>query len=117
MMKKLAFLSLILILFTSCNKEEEDHTQNVLIPPVSNFTAEYGGGNIDLNWTYSYTGQINYYILYYSPGGENTDTINAYESFYRVPQALQDTNYLFNIRVVDKKGNFSASEIVKLSTY
>ena len=44
-------------------------------------------------------------------------TINPYESFYRVYQAMEDTNYLFNIRVVDKKGNYSASEIVRVSTY
>ena len=115
-MKNLAFLSIIFILLISCEKEEGDHAENVL-PSVNNFTAEYSGGSIDLNWNYSYTGQINYYILYYSPGGEDTDTIGAYESYYQVPYVMQDTNYLFNIRVVDKKGNFSASKIARVSTY
>jgi hypothetical protein len=101
----------------SCEKENTRIEETALPVSVRHFTAEYSSGNIDLSWSYSYTGDINYYILYYSPGGEDTDTINPYESFYRVDQAMKDTNYLFNIRVVDKKGNYSVSEIARVSTY
>ncbi len=116
-MKKLAFLSFLLLVFISCEKDKVDPSIIAPIPPVNYFAAEYSNGNIDLSWTYSYTGQINYYILYYSPGGESTDTINAYESYYQVYHAMKDTNYLFNLKVVDKKGNCSAAEVLKVSTY
>lgn len=120
-MKKI-FLSILAISFIgssilSCDKEDSITEENVLIPSVENFTADLAGNSINLNWSYSYTGEINYFILYYSPGGEINDTINPYESYYQVLPIIEDTNYLFNIRAIDKKGNVSAGKIARVSTY
>lgn len=116
-MKRFFYLSILIIILSACKKDNTIIEETALTPPVNNFRGEYTGGGINLTWSYSYTGQINYYILYYSPGGENNDTINAYQTYYQIPYALRDTNYLFNIRVVDKKENFSQASVVYVSTY
>lgn len=117
-MKKLVFLSLIFFLIISCKKEETNVITEALPPPVTNFTASfnYDYSPIDLYWSYSYASQISYYLLYSHPQGE-TDTLNPYVQSYHIPYAIKDTNYLFNIRVVDLDGNFSEAEVIQLSTY
>lgn len=120
-MKKV-FLNILAISFIglsilSCDKEDSIPKQNVAIPSVEHFTADLAGNSINLNWSYAYTGDISCYILYYSPGGEINDTINPYESYYQVLPIVKDTNYLFNIRAIDKKGNVSAAKIARVSTY
>jgi len=117
-MKRFSFLALLLFIMFSCNeKEKQIIVEEAMVPPVNSFSGEYAQGGIVLNWDYSYTGQIEHYLLYYAPGGETTDTLSPYQLYYQIPHAVADTNYLFNIKVVDKKGHHSEAQVLRLSTY
>lgn len=115
-MKKLLFSLFIICLFSSCNKSEETVNTQVLPPSVELFTGSYLGGSIDLSWSYGYTSQIKGYLLYQSPGSK-TDTIDPNTQYYQVFNPIRDTNYLFNIRVLDKTNNLSEGKMVRVSTY
>lgn len=115
-MKKLLFPLLIICLLSSCNKSEETVNNKVLPPSVEMFTGSYLGSVIDLNWNYGYTSQIKGYLLYQYPGSK-TDTISPNIQYYRVFNPILDTNYLFNIRVIDKMNNLSEAAVVRVSTH
>lgn len=113
-MKRFLVISLISVVFLSCNKEETpNYVTEVLPPPVENFTSGIFQGQFTLFWDYAYQNQINYYILEYSPGPQK-DTIGAYVNYYQIPDIVFDTSYFFLIRAVDKKGNYSTSKSLKI---
>lgn len=117
MKRFLLFSGLILLLFSCNEKEEVSYIDQVLVPSVSQFEGKRDNSGIQLTWSYAYSGSINYFILYYSPGGEETDTISAYESQYKVYPVYGDTNYIFHLKAVDKYENSSERAVLRMSTY
>lgn len=117
MKRFLLFSSLIFILFSCNEKEEVSYIDEALVPSVTQFEGIRNNTGIHLRWSYAYASSLNYYILYYSPGGEDTDTIAALESNYTVRHIQSDTNYIFHLKAVDKKGNASQRAVLRMSTY
>ncbi len=117
-MKRFLFLSSFLIILFSCNKKDEkSYVDQASVPAVTNFEGTRNNSGIHLSWSYAYSGSINYFILYYSPGGEETDTISAYESQYSIYPVQGDTNYSFHLKAVDKYENASQRAVLRMSTY
>ncbi|NPD48082.1 MULTISPECIES: fibronectin type III domain-containing protein [unclassified Lentimicrobium] len=117
MKRFLLFSSLILLLFSCNEKEEVSHIDQALVPGVTQFEGRRDHTGIHLTWSYAYASSLNYFILYYSPGGEDTDTISAFESNYTVHQVQSDTNYIFHLKAIDKMGNSSERAVLRMSTY
>lgn len=117
-MKRFLLFSSLLLILLSCNKKEEvSYIDQVSVPSVSHFEGIRNSNGIQLTWTYAYASSINYFILYYSPGGEATDTISAFESTYSVSPVQVDTNYIFHLKAIDKMGNSSERAVLRMSTY
>lgn len=117
-MKRFILLSSLIFILFSCNeKEKVSYIDQALVPGVTQFEGTRDNTGILLTWSYAYASSLNYYILYYSPGGEETDTISAFESKYIVRQIQSDTNYIFHLNAVDKKGNTSERAVLRISTY
>jgi len=118
-MKRLFFIFLISLSITACDKENKSISEEVLPPPVKSLNAYYDkyANSIDVSWQYASISEINNYQLFYSPGGGTTFIdIEAYNTYFHVSNAIKDTTYLFNVRVVDKLGNRSEGKVIRIFT-
>jgi len=117
-MKRILLISLALIFFSACNKEEEKINTEALPSPVDLFQGEYKKDTkeISLTWRYGAASDISHFEFYYSPGQDSLENLSPYSSSYTLYPASSNTHYLFNIRVVDLYGTHSEARVLYIST-
>lgn len=116
-MKRTLMLSAILIFIISCTKDEKINNE-VLPPSVDLFEAQYHEDTreISLSWRYGSSTDIERFELFYSPGQDSVEKLGPWERSYTLNGVNTNTNYLFNIRVVDLYGTYSEARVVYIST-
>lgn len=117
-MKHSIYLLIFTLLFAACNKEEETINNEALPSPVDLFQGQYHKDTkeINLTWRYGTASDISHFELFYSPGQDSVEKLSPYSSSFTVYPAASNTEYLFNIRVVDLYGTHSQARVLYLST-
>lgn len=117
-MKRILLLSIISIFLIACNEEEEKINTEALPSPVDLFQGQYykDTKEINLTWRYGSSSEISHFELFYTPGQDSVEKLDPWASSYNLFPAISDTNYLFNIRVVDLYGTYSEARVIYLST-
>jgi len=117
-MKRLILLSLVILSFVACNKEEEKMTTEALPNAVDLFEGKYyeNTSQISLTWRYGSSSEISHFELFYSPGQDSVEKLDPWAGSYSLYPVSANKTYLFNIRAVDLYGTYSEARVVYIDT-